>query len=340
MIYKTLIRPALFQVDPERIHEIASAGMRQLRFVAGALEGFLTVRDSRLEVEVFGLRFRNPVGLAAGFDKDARLVEAWPALGFGFVELGTVTAKAQPGNPKPRLFRLPREKALINRMGFNNEGADAVAARLKAYGEEALRRIPLGVNIGKSKATPLEEAVEDYLYSFDALYEYGAYFVVNVSSPNTPGLRKLQDRAALAELLGALSGTNRERGGKPLLVKIAPDLSFEQIDEVLEVAADTELSGIVATNTTISREGLETPIEEEGGLSGRPLRERSTAIVRHIAKATEGKLPIIGVGGIFDGRDAWEKLEAGASLVQVYTGFVYEGPGMVRAINRRLLEFR
>jgi dihydroorotate dehydrogenase len=339
MFYKSFVRPLLFQLDPERVHGLATTGLHQARFAARAMESFLSVDDPRLQVEVFGLRFKNPVGLAAGFDKDAELVPIWPALGFGFVELGTITAKAQPGNPRPRLFRLPQDKAIINRMGFNNDGAEAVAARLRKLKPATLHRIPVGINIGKSKVTPLEEAVDDYLFSFNTLYEFGDYFAVNVSSPNTPDLRKLQDKDALAELLGALSARNRELQSKPLLVKIAPDLSWGQIDDVLQVIADAGLSGIVATNTTIGREGLRTRAKranETGGLSGGPLRARATEIIRYISKATEGRLPIVGVGGIFTGADAFEKLEAGASLVQLYTGFIYEGPLALRSINREL----
>ncbi|MDX9976153.1 MAG: quinone-dependent dihydroorotate dehydrogenase [FCB group bacterium] len=337
MLYKSLIRPLLFQLDPENVHGLATMGLHQARFAARAMESFLSVDDPRLEVEAFGLRFRNPIGLAAGFDKDAELVEIWPALGFGFVELGTITAKAQPGNPRPRLFRLPQDKAIINRMGFNNQGSEAVAARLRGLKRETLHRIPVGINIGKSKVTPLEEAVDDYLFSFNTLYEFADYFAVNVSSPNTPDLRKLQDKEALAELLGALSARNRELEAKPLLVKIAPDLSWEQIDDVLQVIADAGLSGIIATNTTIGREGLTTAIDEAGGLSGMPLRARATEVIAHIHKVTEGRLPIVGVGGIFTGSDAKEKIDAGAVLVQLYTGFIYEGPMVLRALCRELI---
>lgn len=340
MLYKNIIRPMLFRIDPERVHDLATAGLAQARVAAGPLEKLLSVEDPRLAVDVFGLHFRNPLGLAAGFDKDARLVEIWPALGFGFAELGTVTARPQPGNPRPRLFRLPQDGAIINRMGFNNEGAEAVAERLRRLPKETLHRIPIGINIGKSKVTPLEGAVDDYLFSFNTLYEFADYFVVNVSSPNTPDLRKLQDKDALAELLGTLSARNRGLSGKPLLVKVAPDLTWPQIDDVLQVIADVGLSGIVATNTTIARDGLQTPIDENGGLSGKPLRERSTEIIRYIHRVTEGKLPIVGVGGIFTAEDAFEKLEAGACLVQVYTGFIYEGPLMPRNLNRRLAQLK
>jgi len=278
---------------------------------------------------VFGVRFPGPVGLAAGMDKDGRALRAWPAFGFGFVEVGTVTWHAQPGNPRPRLFRLPASEAVINRMGFNNGGAAALAARLRALGPLA---VPLGVSIGKSKVTPVEEAVEDYRSSLEVLAPYADYFAVNVSSPNTPGLRGLQDKAALDTLLGALSTT------VPLLVKIAPDLTEQAISDVLEVCAAHGVAGLIATNTTLSRKGL-APVDsalatQTGGLSGRPLTARALDVVTFVAKETGGTLPIIGVGGIHSVDDARRMLDAGASLVQVYTGFIYRGPGLVRAINR------
>jgi dihydroorotate dehydrogenase len=278
---------------------------------------------------VFGVRFPGPVGLAAGMDKDGRALRAWPAFGFGFVEVGTVTWHAQPGNPRPRLFRLPASEAVINRMGFNNDGAAALAERLRALGPP---RVPLGVSIGKSKVTPVEDAVEDYRQSLRALEPYADYFAVNVSSPNTPGLRGLQDKAALAELLGALSTP------VPLLVKIAPDLTDTAIAEVLDVCAAHGVAGLIATNTTLSREGLaaedQARAAEAGGLSGRPLTARALEVVTFVAKETNGTLPIIGVGGVHTPDDALRMLDAGASLVQLYTGFIYRGPGLVRAINR------
>jgi dihydroorotate dehydrogenase len=278
---------------------------------------------------VFGVRFPGPVGLAAGMDKDGRALRAWPAFGFGFVEVGTVTWHAQPGNPRPRLHRLPASEAVINRMGFNNGGATALAERLRALGPLA---VPLGVSIGKSKVTPVDAAVEDYVSSLRALEPYADYFAVNVSSPNTPGLRGLQDKAALAELLSALATP------VPLLVKIAPDLSDAAIGELLTVCADHGVAGLIATNTTLSRAGL-APAEvargaEAGGLSGRPLTARALAVVTLVARETGGTLPIIGVGGIHTPDDATRMLDAGASLVQLYTGFIYRGPGLVRAINR------
>lgn len=276
---------------------------------------------------VFGVRFPGPVGLAAGMDKDGRALKAWPAFGFGFVEVGTVTWHAQPGNPRPRLFRLPASEGVINRMGFNNGGASALADRLRALGPLP---IPLGVSIGKSKITPVEDAVEDYRASLDVLAPHADYFAVNVSSPNTPGLRGLQDKAALDTLLGALDTT------VPLLVKIAPDLTEQAIADVLEVCAAHKVAGLIATNTTLSREHIAAQDaatgQETGGLSGRPLTARALDVVTFVAK--ESNLPIIGVGGIHSADDALRMLDAGASLVQLYTGFIYRGPGLVRAINR------
>ncbi len=278
---------------------------------------------------VFGVRFPGPVGLAAGMDKDGRALRAWPAFGFGFVEVGTVTWHAQPGNPRPRLYRLPASEAVINRMGFNNGGATALAERLRALGP---LKVPLGVSIGKSKVTPVDAAVDDYVSSLRALEPYADYFAVNVSSPNTPGLRGLQDRTALAELLSALTTP------VPLLVKIAPDLSDSAIGELVEVCADHGVAGLIATNTTLSRAGLAAEDvargAETGGLSGRPLTARALEVVTLVAKETNGTLPIIGVGGIHTPDDATRMLDAGASLVQLYTGFIYRGPGLVRAINR------
>jgi dihydroorotate dehydrogenase len=306
-------------------------------------------RPADLPVELFGLRFPNPVGLAAGMDKEAAAVPAWAALGFGFSELGGVTWRAQPGNPLPRIFRAIADEALVNRMGFNNPGAEAVAARLAEWRSRGQWPAhPVGINLGKSKDTALKEAAEDYSRSLGALWPHADFFVVNVSSPNTPNLRQLQDKAALAEILAALQEANvraaKERAGqgtKPILVKVAPDLSFEALDEILELAASGRIAGIVATNTTITRpqrkEGnLAKIYAEDGGLSGRPLAARSTELIRHIHGETGGKLPIIGVGGIFDADGAWEKIAAGASLVQLYTGLVYEGPGLAAAIVKGL----
>jgi dihydroorotate dehydrogenase len=296
-----------------------------------------------LPVELFGLRFPNPVGLAAGMDKLGEAVPAWAALGFGFSELGGATWHAQPGNPQPRIFRAIREEAIVNRMGFNNEGASTLAEQLKQW--RTLGRWPkhpVGINLGKSKITPLDQAAEDYANSFRVLRDHADFFVVNVSSPNTPNLRQLQDKAALDEILAALqqingSSESKANSAKPILVKVAPDLTFEALDEILQLVGPRQIAGIVATNTTITRPETAAPTAqkvyaETGGLSGRPLRTRSTEVIRHLYRQTRGKLPIIGVGGIFDADDAWEKIIAGASLVQVYTGLVYEGPGLARAI--------
>lgn len=348
-MYKALLRPILFRArrgDAEGVHEgtLALLGaVSRSRALTACLAGLFAYSSPELPRTVFGLRFPNPLGLAAGMDKDGVALPAWAALGFGFVEVGTVTWFPQPGNPRPRLFRLPADEALINRMGFNNRGAAALAARLEAT---RFLPIPLGVSIGKSKATPLESAVEDYAASFRTLFDHAGYFAVNVSSPNTPGLRQLQDRAQLAELLGALQRENRlqARGDKallrPILVKIAPDLAPPAIAELLEVCQGAGVSGIIATNTTVGRSGLGRSgpalAAEPGGLSGRPLAGPALEVVRLVARETGGRLPIIGVGGVFDAAGAACLLDAGASLVQVYTGLVYEGPGLPRRINRGL----
>lgn len=346
--YKQLLRPFLFhglKTDPERLHLNALSLLRRLQvtstrppgsLVLAAADRLCCLQDPRLAQTLWGLEFPNPFGLAAGFDKDGVAAGIWHRLGFGFAELGTVTWHPQPGNPQPRLFRLPRDRAVLNRMGFNNAGALALRDRLAVLGK---RPIPLGVNLGKSKITPLEVAAGDYLRSFKALRALGDYFVVNVSSPNTPGLRSLQDAKPLGEILAALQQENR--GEKPLLVKIAPDLSWDAIAKVLELAQQHKLAGIVATNTTIARDRLQTQIlertgnpvtAEPGGISGAPLRDRATEVIRFIRVQTGGSLPIIGVGGIFSAADAWEKIAAGASLIQVYTGWVYEGPLQARRV--------
>ena len=290
--------------------------------------------DPRLERTVFGVKFPHPVGLAAGFDKNAVALPAWQALGFGFVEVGTVTARAQPGNPKPRIFRFPENEALVNRLGFNNDGADAVAARLQRL-RQAGRwpRIPVGINLGKSKLTPLEEATSDYLLSFQRLYHFGDYFVLNVSSPNTAGLRTLQARPALDELIGAIQRHNP--GKRPLLVKIAPDLEWGPIEEILELVTSHQCAGLIATNTTLDHSAIHYDRRQQGGLSGRPLQARSTEIVRFLAERSS--IPVIAVGGIHDADSALEKFDAGAALVQLYTGFIYEGPGLIGQICRALL---
>lgn len=345
-IYRHVAKPLLFRLDPETAHELAVDGLALLgRFgpVCRALEAINRLpADVYRPVKAFGLEFPNAVGLAAGFDKNARAWPAAAALGFGHVEIGTVTALEQPGNPKPRMFRYPAEKAVINRMGFNNRGSEAVAARLAGQPGIGHRRIPLGVNLGKSKVTPNEEATQDYLTSFGRLADFADYVVVNVSSPNTPGLRALQDEKPLRELLGALSAANKARGEaaaegkgrKPLLLKIAPDLSWPQIDAALGVIAEFGLDGIIATNTTLARPGSFAAVGQTGGLSGAPLLKKSTEIVSYISRATLGRLPIVAAGGICDAAGAGEKLDAGATLVQVYTGMIYEGPFFAAELAR------
>jgi dihydroorotate dehydrogenase subfamily 2 len=347
-VYRKVIRPVLYRLgkgDAEVAHEQTLHGLRRLSRVPGAVSALSRSYGSLpagLERTVFGVRFPSPVGLAAGMDKNGVALPAWRALGFGFVEVGTVTAQAQPGNEKPRLFRLVESEAVINRMGFNNLGSADLADRLAQYGDLGY---PLGVSIGKSKVTPLEDAVEDYVTSLRRLYRFGDYFAVNVSSPNTPGLRSLQDSGHLRELLTALhaeaeSLSSGGRGPKPILVKIAPDLTEQAIDELLGVCTDVGVAGIIATNTTIGRGGLAPADErlagEAGGLSGRPLTEISAKTVAHIYAETGGALPIIGVGGILDPSDGARLLDAGASLVQIYTGLIYRGPGLIRQTNRHL----
>jgi dihydroorotate dehydrogenase len=334
-VYKRLVRETLFRFgggDPEVAHERTIGVLRRLSSVPPALAALRALYAVDAPRTVFGVRFPNPVGLAAGMDKDGVALPAWPALGFGFVEVGTVTRHAQPGNDRPRLFRLPDSEAIINRMGFNNQGAQALADRLDRLGPLPA---PLGISLGKSKVTPVEQAVEDYRHSIRVLGRHGAYFAVNISSPNTPGLRTLQDRVALNELLAGVREENTS--GKPLLVKIAPDLSDSAILELLEVCGEHDVSGVIATNTTLSRDGLaiaDRPrAAEAGGLSGRPLAARALEVVGLVHKETGGRLPIIGVGGISDVASAQRVFDAGADLVQVYTGFIYEGPGLVRRIN-------
>lgn len=343
--YRHLLRPLLFLQDSEPAHD------RTLKVLSiagrhGALcrltQALFDVRD--LPVDVMGLRFPNPVGLGAGMDKQGVAVPTWRAMGFGFSELGGVTWHAQPGNARPRMFRVTAEEALLNRMGFNNGGALALSARLQSWRSSGLWPAhPVGINLGKSKVTPLDEAVTDYANSFRSLWPLADFFVVNVSSPNTPNLRQLQDKSALDEILRSLQAINGElgtaagTGTKPLLVKVAPDLSFEALDEIVGVAQSRGLAGIVATNTTITRPPTADPVaallyRETGGLSGRPLRARSTEVIRHLFRSTQGQLPIIGVGGIASPADAWEKICAGASLLQVYSGLVYEGPALIGEI--------
>ena len=336
-IYEKLIRPILFNISPETAHEF---GIEALKFGLGSkfAQDFAAERfagdESFGELERFGLKFNNPLGIAAGFDKNGTVVNQLAALGFGFVEVGTVTFNPQKGNEKPRLFRLPEDKALINRLGFNNEGAAKVVERLK----KIKPRCVLGVNIGKNKDVPNEEAIENYLKSFDLAHEVADYIAVNVSSPNTPNLRELQKAGNLEELLGELQRRNLELSAKPLLVKIAPDLNESEIEAIVGIAQKLNLSGIVATNTTISRENLKTKINETGGLSGKPLQKVSNDVIKKIYQYSNGKLPVIGVGGIFTAEDAFAKITCGASLLQAYTGFVYQGYGFAREINSRLAE--
>lgn len=339
-----LMKKYLFTLDPETAHErtIAALKLAKRTKMTGVLRSRYTVHDKRLHSELWGIHFPNPVGLAAGFDKNAEVYEPLASLGFGFVEVGTITPLAQPGNEKPRLFRLVEDEAVINRMGFNNEGSEHAAANLKAYQNA---RIPIGINIGKNKVTPNEQAASDYAACLDNLYMYGHYFVINVSSPNTPNLRDLQETEGLRQLVREIQKKKAElekKGAspKPILLKVAPDMADEHMRDVVQLAASEGLSGIIATNTTISRDGLinETVKHETGGLSGKPLAERSTRWIKEIYEEVGDRLPIIGVGGIFNGDDAYEKIRAGASLVQVYTGMIYEGPSIVKKINMRLLE--
>ncbi|MCB2378907.1 quinone-dependent dihydroorotate dehydrogenase [Hymenobacter sp. BT635] len=341
-MYKALLKPLLFQLDAEQAHHFVFDNLRRSCRLPGTKALLRSLYDfvhPGLEREVFGLKFRNPVGLAAGFDKNAELTDELATMGFGFVEIGTVTPRAQPGNPTPRLFRLPQDEALINRMGFNNEGAAAAAQRLRRRHSTII----IGGNIGKNKDTPNEQAAADYVASFETLFDTVDYFVVNVSSPNTPNLRQLQEKEPLIRLLQQVQERNLAKPKpKPLLLKIAPDLTDGQLDDILTIAAETRLSGLVATNTTIARDGLNTDPGQlaavgAGGLSGRPLRQRSTDVIRYLHRHSAGGLPIIGVGGIGSAADALEKLAAGASLVQLYTGFIYEGPALVKRINQAVV---
>lgn len=350
MFYKSIIRPLLFRKDPEASHEMMLAVLANAERFAGILESLYRVDDDRLAVAVGPLRFGNPVGLAGGFDKNAIAPKTIASFGFGFMEIGAVTAQAQPGNPKPRLYRLPEDYALINRLGFNNEGAAAIAAKLERMAAGGGRpNIPLGMNIGRTKIVETKDAVTDFLDCFEKLFAHGDFFTLNVSSPNTPNLRDLQEKGLLRELLSAVQEKNRQLSAgakiaaKPVFVKIAPDMEFSQIDEIIEVVKAVRLTGIVATNATaFMRENLKSPNgPEPGGLSGRPITAKVTDFVAHIYQATGGRLPIIGVGGIFNAQDAYDKIQAGASAVQIYTGWVYEGPGAVKRINQglcRLLE--
>ena len=337
-MYKLIIRPILFQFDPEKIHHFSFSAISFLNKIPGVsalIRAMFCVEDKRLEREVFGLKFKNPVGLAAGFDKNASLYNELSNFGFGFVEIGTLTPVGQPGNPKKRLFRLKEDQGIVNRMGFNNEGVQDAVERLKRN-----KGVLIGGNIGKNKDTPNEQAISDYTICFDALFPYVDYFVVNVSSPNTPNLRALQDKEPLTALLRQLQDLNKAKDSpKPILLKIAPDLTNEQLMDIVAIVTETKIAGVIATNTTISRTGLQSENRQEtGGLSGAPLKDRSTEVIRFLSQASHQAFPIIGVGGIHSAEDALEKLDAGASLVQIYTGFIYEGPGLIKNINKALLK--
>jgi dihydroorotate dehydrogenase len=336
-MYKLLIRPILFCFDPEQVHHFTFSLIRFLNKIPGfgnLFQSIYEVKNPKLEREVFGLKFKNPVGLAAGFDKDAKLYQELSNFGFGFIEIGTLTPKPQEGNPKKRLFRLKEDSAIINRMGFNNGGVDEAVERLKKN-----NGVLIGGNIGKNKNTPNEEATLDYEICFEALFPHVDYFVVNVSSPNTPNLRALQDKEPLTHLLQTLQNLNLQKPKqKPILLKIAPDLTNEQLLDIIDIINETKIAGVIATNTTLSREGLQSENKAEmGGLSGKPLTNRSTEVIRFLSEKSNKSFPIIGVGGIHSADDAIEKLNAGASLVQLYTGFIYEGPSLIKKINERIL---
>ena len=337
-MYKLLIRPLLFLFDPEKVHYFTFALIRLLSKIPGVpslFRGLYLVNDKRLETEVFGLKFKNPVGLAAGFDKDARLYNELSNFGFGFIEIGTLTPIGQQGNPKKRLFRLKEDSAIINRMGFNNGGVQEAVSLLKKN-----KKVLIGGNIGKNKLTPNENATQDYEICFEALFDYVNYFVVNVSSPNTPNLRELQDKKPLTELLQTLQNKNlAKQKQKPILLKIAPDLTDSQLLDIIDIVNETKIAGVIATNTTLSREGLKSENKSEmGGLSGKPLTNRSKEVIRFLSEKSNKSFPIIGVGGVHSAQDAIDMIEAGASLIQLYTGFIYEGPNLVRDINKEILK--
>jgi dihydroorotate dehydrogenase len=329
-LYERIVRPLLFSLDAEAAHHFTIASLSRISHFDPALRALRRFAPPSKPKTLFGLTFPNPIGLAAGLDKNGAALPAWAALGFGFIEIGTVTARAQPGNPRPRIFRLPAQQALINRLGFNNDGADVVAKRLRGLRQHGRwPAVPVGINIGKSRTTLLERATDDYLYSFRLLRDFADYITLNVSSPNTPGLRDLQEPAALSRLLHAIRS---EAGSiaKPLVVKISPDLSPVELEAVLAACEENGVAGIIATNTTLDHSLVPQELDEEGGLSGAPLREKSTALVRSIA--ANSKIPVIASGGICDGGSAREKFDAGAQLVQLYTGFVYRGPRLLREI--------
>ncbi|MGI4020004.1 MAG: quinone-dependent dihydroorotate dehydrogenase [Janthinobacterium lividum] len=344
-MYK-LLRPLFFQFDPEKIHHFVTRSLKRFNKFPGGSKlsrAVFSIENSKLEREVFGLKFKNPVGLAAGFDKNGEMMGEMANLGFGFVEIGTVTPLPQPGNPKPRMFRLKEDNALINRMGFNNMGVDVVAERIRQFRKQTLGKpqLIIGGNIGKNKNTPNEDAVSDYVKCFDRLFDVVDYFVVNVSSPNTPGLRALQEKEPLKQLLQTLQQRNSKNNtSRPILLKIAPDLTNEQLDDIIEIVKESNIAGVIATNTTINREGLISTGKnkiETGGLSGKPLTNRSTEVIRYLSENSGKAFTIIGVGGIHSATDAQEKLDAGASLIQLYTGFIYEGPALVSRICKSLL---
>jgi dihydroorotate dehydrogenase len=329
-LYERLVRPLLFSLEAETAHHFTVASLRKASHFDPALRALKRFTPPSKPKTLFGLTFPNPIGLAAGLDKNGVALPAWAALGFGFIEIGTVTAVAQPGNPKPRIFRLPAHQAVINRLGFNNDGADVIAKRLRGLRQsQRWPAVPVGINIGKSRTTPLERAADDYLYSFRLLRDFADYITLNVSSPNTPGLRELQEPAALSRLLHAI-GSEPGPAAKPLVVKISPDLSPVELEAVLAACEENGVAGIIATNTTLDHSSIPSEFDEEGGLSGAPLREKSTALVRSIV--TNSKIPVIASGGICDAKSAGEKFEAGAQLVQLYTGFVYRGPQLLREL--------
>ena len=342
MFYKLFLKPFFFLFKAEKAHNISFRLTKfffKIPFLKAITSSVFRINDPILEKNLFGLKFKNSVGLAAGFDKDGKNIEELSCFGFGFIEVGTVTPKPQEGNPKPRLFRLSKDNAVINRMGFNNEGVDALVERLKKVNK---KDVIIGGNIGKNKITPNEEAVRDYIYCFEALFNYVDYFVVNVSSPNTPGLRELQEKEPLKKLLNTLQERNNLKSlPKPILLKIAPDLTNEQLDDIIEIVKETSLAGLIATNTTISRNGLKTSKNDidkigAGGLSGRPLKERSNEVISYLKDKSQNAFPIIGVGGINSPEDAIDKLKSGADLIQIYSGFIYNGPSFIKDINKKI----
>ncbi len=339
LFYQKLVRPILFKVDPETIHDIVLAVGGKLckcPMLECGLRSVFEYEDEKLAVQLFGRSFKNPFGLAAGFDKNCVAVEFFSALGFGHVEVGTITFQPQPGNPRPRIFRFPADQALINRMGFPSEGAEMVASRLEAISQKT-KSCLLGINFGKTKVVPVDDALADYLATFERIKNLGDYFVLNVSSPNTPELRKLQEKERLEALFQGVK--ERNSANKPILVKIAPDLSEAEVDGILDVAMRCGVSGLIATNTTIGREGLSCKTEEQGGLSGKPLREKSLKMVSYIYRRTQGRIPIIGVGGVFDLSDAVALVRAGASMIQLYTGFIYQGPWVINKLKKEMVSY-